>query len=101
MFSSLLSAAAALISLWLGFLVFTLCDSFSILLLCLFLHLLFLEGEFGIGTPSQDVSEKVSVQNDTASKITIGGSWCSILQELWQGVDPTERSAKSDPTFES
>lgn len=40
-------------------------------------------------------------QNDTASKITIGGSWCSVLQELQRGVYPTERSAKSNPTFES
>lgn len=83
MFCSLFSAAAALVSDS-DFSVFILCDSFSILLLCLPLHFfLFLEGESGPDTPSQEVSEKVSVQNDTAREVTRGGSRCWVLQELW------------------
>ncbi|KAM5133124.1 zinc finger protein 175 isoform 1-T3 [Callospermophilus lateralis] len=60
----------------------------------IFSHLFSVE-EFGLDILQQEVSEKASFQNDTVSEITRGGSWCSILEELWQDADLTKRDQQN------
>lgn len=94
-FYSLLTSASALVS-GTDFSVFTPWDSFSILLLYLFLNFfLFLEGGCGLDTSSQEISEKVSVQTNRASGVTRSGPRYSVLQELWQSVSPTKRDQQN------
>lgn len=49
----------------------------------------------GTDTSPQKVSEKASVHSNMASEVTRDGSWCSLLQELWQGADITKRGQQN------
>eukprot|EP00069_Balaena_mysticetus_P012145 bmy_21599T0 len=54
-----------------------------------------IEGEFGLETPQWEISETASFHNEMVGEVTRDGSWCSILEKLWEEADQTKRDQKN------